>query len=107
MARYLIKARYASEGAQGLLSGGGTARRTAVDTLITSLGGRVESFDFAFGEHDLYVVCELPGNAAAAAVALTVNATGLVQLQTVPLLTAEEVDEASRLQGTYTPPGRS
>jgi uncharacterized protein with GYD domain len=107
MARYLLKARYASEGAQGVLRAGGTARRTAVEELLTGLGGRLESFDFAFGEDDLYVVCELPGNSAAAAVALTVNAAGLVQVQTVVLLTPEEVDEASRQQVAYTPPGRS
>jgi uncharacterized protein with GYD domain len=106
MARYLLKARYASEGAQGVLRRGGTARREAVEALVTGLGGRLESFDFAFGEEDLYVVCDLPDNSAAAAVALTVNATGAVHVQTVVLLTAEEVDAASGQQVQYTAPGQ-
>ena len=77
MPRYLFIAAYASEGAKGVLSKGGTARRSAIEKSVTELGGRLETFDFAFGGDDVYTIAELPDNAAAAAMALTVNADGL------------------------------
>lgn len=41
----------------------------------------------------------------AAAVSLTVNASGVVSLQTVELLTPEQVDEASKKSVDYRLPG--
>ena len=67
MARYLFQGTYSREGAQGLLRDGGTKRRTAVESLITSLGGRLEAFYYGFGETDLYLIVELPDHVAAAA----------------------------------------
>jgi|ERR1035437_8374902 hypothetical protein len=64
MARYLFIARYASDGIGGIVSAGRTARRTAIETMAASVGGRVESFDFAFGGDDLYTVLQLPDNKA-------------------------------------------
>ena len=66
MARYLFQGTYSREGAQGLLRDGGTKRRAAVESLITSLGGRLEAFYYGFGETDLYMIVELPDHAAAA-----------------------------------------
>lgn len=105
MSRYMIIANYASEGAKGLVQTGGTDRRTAIDKLASDLGGHLESFDFAFGEDDAFVTVELPDNKAAAAVALAVNATGLVKVRTVVLLTPEEIDSASQQNINYRPPG--
>src|SRR5919106_5967863 len=36
------------------------------------VGGRLESFDFAFGSDDVFVIADLPDNVTAAAVGLTV-----------------------------------
>ena len=104
MARYLFVARYASDGIKGIVSAGGTARRTAVETMAASVGGRVESFDFAFGGDDVYIVLELPDNKAAAAVALAANSSGQVSLRTVVLVTPEEIDAAANQTVNYTPP---
>jgi uncharacterized protein with GYD domain len=104
MSRYLFIARYASDGIKGIVKSGGTARRTAVETMASSLGGRVESFDFAFGGDDAYIVVELPDNKTAAAVALAVNSTGAVSVSTVVLLTPAEMDAAASQTVTYTPP---
>lgn len=41
----------------------------------------------------------------ATAVSLTVNASGVVALQTVELLTPDQVDEASKKSVGYRPPG--
>ena len=106
MAKYLLKVRYTSEGIGGVLRDGGSARLAAAEQVAKDVGGSVESFHFAFGDVDAYVVCDFPDNAAAAALAMTVSASGRVSITTVPLLTVEEVDAvASGAKPTYTPPG--
>lgn len=105
MARYMFIARYASTGAKGVVTGGGSARRSAVEEMAAGLGGRIETFDFAFGEDDAYIITELPDNKAAAAVALAVNSTGHASVRTVVLMTPEEVDAAATQTINYTPPG--
>jgi uncharacterized protein with GYD domain len=105
MPRYLFIAAYASEGAKGLLSKGGTARRSAIEKSVSELGGRLEAFDFAFGGDDVYATAELPDHAAAAALALTVNADGRTRVKTVVLLTPEEVDTAAQRTVSYVAPG--
>jgi uncharacterized protein with GYD domain len=106
MAKYLLKVRYTSEGIGGVMSAGGSARRAAADSVASAVGGSVESFYFAFGEVDAYVVCDLPDNAAAARLAMTVSASGRVSITTVPLLTVDDVDAiAASGKPDYTPPG--
>jgi uncharacterized protein with GYD domain len=105
MPRYLFAASYTPQGVAGIKSSGGSARRDVIARLAQGMGGRLETFDFAFGGHDVYTVCELPDNAAAAAVAMAVNASGAVALTTTVLLTPEEVDDAAKRSVDYTPPG--
>ena len=106
MPKYLVMASYTAEGVRGLLKDGGTKRRQAAEAALKSVGGRVESFYFAFGEHDAYVVVDAPDNAALAAASLAINATGAVQTRTVVLLTPEEIDQATKKSAAYQPPGR-
>jgi uncharacterized protein with GYD domain len=105
MPKYLIEASYPPEGVKGVQSGGGSAREAAVSKLAEGLGGKLESFYFAFGDSDAYVTVELPDNEAAAAVALTVNASGGASVKTTVLLAPEEVDKAAERSVNYTPPG--
>ena len=105
MPRYLFQGSYSREGARGLLREGGTRRREAVETLVQSLGGRLEGFHYAFGETDLFVIVELPGPVAAAAAALIVAASGSGHWRTTVLLSAEEMDAATRTGGGYRAPG--
>jgi uncharacterized protein with GYD domain len=105
MSKYLIEASYLSDGIKGLLKEGGTRRREAVDELFNSLGGKVESLYFAFGEQDVFIIGELPDNASAAALVLKVNAAGLSKCKTTVLLTAQEVDQAVKKTSVYRPPG--
>jgi uncharacterized protein with GYD domain len=104
----LVKATYSPEGARGVISGGGgTARVEAIRDLLESVGGSVESFYFAFGGSDAYVTVDAPDNVAVASLAMTIGASGSVtSLETVVLLTADEIDEASRRTPHYRPPGR-
>src|SRR5690349_11090281 len=105
MPRYLLVGSYSPQGAKGVLSGGGSARRTAVEKLVSDVGGRVETFDFAFGSDDIYTIVDLPDAKTATAVALTVNASGAVNLRTTVLMTPEEVDAAGQVRLDYQPPG--
>ncbi|MFI7630758.1 GYD domain-containing protein [Microbispora rosea] len=84
-----------------MLREGGTARRQVVDRIADSLGGRVEQMYFAFGETDVYVVADLPSNAACAAWGFTASASGGLRTKIVVLLTPEEIDEAVKQQVQY------
>ena len=107
MPKYLLKVRYTGEGLEGVMSAGGSARRSVAEDLAKSVGGTVESFHFAFGDDDAFVICDLPDNKAAATVAMTVSASGRVAVSTVPLITVDEVDAiASGPKPEYSPPGR-
>jgi uncharacterized protein with GYD domain len=106
MPKFLIQANYKPEGVKGVLKEGGTGRRKAVEQMTTAFGGKVEAFYFAFGEKDVFVIVDAPDNVTAAAVALAVNASGLVSTTTTPLLTAEEVDQAAKKSVTYRAPGQ-
>jgi uncharacterized protein with GYD domain len=105
MAKFLWKASYSTDGLKGLLDEGGTGRRAAIEKLVGSLKGKVEAFYYALGDDDVVVIVDLPDNTTAAAISLVVNATGAVQLKTVPLLTPEEMDEAAKRSVDYRPPG--
>ena len=105
MPKYLIEASYTLDGVKGVQAAGGSARRDAVAEVAESVGGQLESFYFAFGDHDVYAVVDLPDNESAAAVALTVNAAGGATVRTVVLLSPEEVDAAAQRSVEYRPPG--
>lgn len=76
MPKFLIKASYTTEGAKGLLKEGGTSRRAAVVKPTSGL-----------------------------ALSLAVNASGAVRLSTIPLITPEEIDAASKKSVAYRAPG--
>jgi uncharacterized protein with GYD domain len=105
MAKFLITASYTVEGVKGVQSKGGSARRDAVKETLEGLGGSLETFYFGFGEHDAYVIADLPNNEAAAAVALAVGSAGGAAVSTVVLLTPEEVDTAAEQSVNYRAPG--
>ena len=105
MPKYLFQASYTVEGLKGLLKEGGSSRRDAVANMAEGLGATLESFYYAFGETDVYLIGEAPDNATAAAIAMAVNASGAVKVNTVVLMTPEEVDEATEKTVSYRPPG--
>jgi uncharacterized protein with GYD domain len=105
MAKYMIKASYTADGTKALLKEGGSSRRATVQKMVGGLGGKVEAFYYAFGEADVYVIVDIPDAITAAAVSLAVNASGTVQLSTIPLLTPEEIDAACKKSVAYRAPG--
>lgn len=106
MPKYLVQGSYKPEGVKGLIKDGGSTREAQVGTAIRALGGSVESFYFALGSSDVFVVVDLPDHVRATAISLAVNATGAVEISTTVLLTAEEMDQAAKLSVNYNPPGR-
>ena len=106
MSKYLIKASYSPEGMKGVMARGGSARVDAIEKLVAGVGGSMESFHFAFGSDDVYIVVDAPSHEAMAAVAGTVTSTGVLSsYETVVLLTADQIDAAANLTVDYTPPG--
>ena len=105
MPKYLVEARYTSDGIKGVLAKGGTARREAVEKMLADVGGTVESFHFAFGDRDALVIVDVPDNVTAAAIGMMVGASGLTSCSTTVLLTPEEIDRAAQVKATYRPPG--
>ncbi len=105
MSKFLIRASYTTEGTKGVLKEGGTSRRAAVEKALAGVGGKVDSFYFAFGDADAYVICDVPDTASAIAISLTVNASGFANVSTIPLITAEEVDAAVKKSINYRAPG--
>lgn len=105
MPKFLIKATYTSDGARGLLKEGGTKRRAAVQKIIEASGGKLDAFYYAYGDDDAIILADLPDATTGLAISLTVNASGAVRLSTVPLITPEEVDAASKKSVKYKAPG--
>ena len=105
MAKYLVIASYTSEGMKGVISKGGSAREDAVAKMVADIGGTMESFYFAFGDDDAYVIVDLPDNTQAAALGMAVGASGSASCKTIVLLTPAEVDQAAQTKINYRPPG--
>ena len=106
MAKYLLKASYSADGLKGVMKKGGTSRVKAVERAVAGVGGSLESFYFAFGRDDVYVIVDLPDNTAAMAVAAAVASSGaLDRYETVVLMSPSDVDTSMKVAVDYTPPG--
>lgn len=105
MPKFLIQATYTSEGTRGLLEEGASGRRAAVDHVVTGLGGTVEAMYFAFGADDIVLIVDFPDPVSMAAVSLAVKASGTLSTRATPLLTLDELDEATRRQVAFRAPG--
>ncbi len=85
-------------------------RATAVRKLAESVGGKLESFFWSFGEDDFLVIADAPDDVTATAISVAVAGSGTLRnLRTVKLITTEEarkvLEKAKTAQRAYTPPG--
>ena len=106
MAKYLLQVSYTAEGAKGVLKDGGTKRRAAAQAVVKSLGGKLETFYFAFGDTDAFAIADLPDAASAAAASLALAGSGAVTSKMTVLLTPDEIDAAVKKSPKYVAPGR-
>ena len=104
MPKFLVETKYTLEGIRGVRAQGGSARAAAAKAVVEELGGTLESFHFAFGSSDVYLIADMPDNAAAGTHHDTDRGGGATTRTTV-LLTPEEMDAAAKMQSTYKPPG--
>ncbi len=109
MAHYLVQGSYVPASIKAMVEKS-EDRSNAVRALMQSVGGTLHHMFFSLGDSDFYILCELPDNVAAAAIAMAVGAAGsLSSYRTTALLTpAEAVQAMSKAKGiTYTPPGKT
>jgi len=105
MAKYLFKVSFSVEGLRGVMKEGAANRAAFIGKLYENAGGQLESFNFAFGDTDLYSIGELPDDASAAAIAMAVASSGVGSIETVKLLTPDQVDAARGIDTGYRAPG--
>ena len=105
MPHYLFRASYSTQGIQGVMREGPTARVKAIETLATSAGGKLLAAYWAFGDDDFVMILELPDNAAAMSISAHVAAAGVASVTTTVLLTAAEAEAAMNRSVTYRVPG--
>ena len=106
MAKFFVQAKLTDEGLKGTLKEGGSKRKEAVKQAVTSLGGTLEAFYYAFGDHDVIGIADMPDNVSAATFSLMVTAGGGATVNTTVLLTPEEVDKIAKKSMDYRPPGK-
>ncbi|MBI2192077.1 MAG: GYD domain-containing protein [Planctomycetes bacterium] len=108
MPRYMIQASYTGESWKAQVA----RPRSLTDRLepvLKKLGGRLEAAYYTFGEYDVLLILEMPGNVEAAAFALVGAAGGaLASIRTTPLLSVAEglgaLKAAGRAKASYRPP---
>jgi uncharacterized protein with GYD domain len=106
MPNYMIEACYSGAAAKAFIANPQN-RADAIRKSCESLGGALRALYFTFGEYDVALIVDLPDTKAAAALALTVSASGAVsRYKTTVLLTPEEAMDAMRRAGdiSYAPP---
>lgn len=105
MSKFLLRANYTQSGVGGLLKEGGSKRREALQATIEGVGGTLESFYYALGDTDLFLIADLPDKETATAVSLIVKAAGVLEISVTQLLEPEAIDAASQKSVPYRVPG--
>ena len=108
MPPYLVQVSYTAEAWAAQLANP-QDRREVVRPLFEQLGGSITAAYYALGPYDVVLIAELPDTHSAAALAVTLRASGMVAaLQTTPLLPVEEgiaaLRQARAAASTYVPP---
>jgi uncharacterized protein with GYD domain len=105
MSKYLFYGFYTPEGLKGLMKEGGSKRIEAAKQALGSVGGSLEAFYFSNGEHDFYIIVNLPDHVSSTAITLAGNISGTFSIRAVALLTPEEMDEVVKMKIDFRPPG--
>ena len=92
MAKYLFQVSYTAQGAKGLLWGGGSKRRAAAEQAAKSVRGKFESFYFALGDADAFVIADVPDHDQCLGDLAGSGRLGGADCMTIIVMTPEEVD---------------
>ncbi len=94
MPHYLLQVSYTPD-AWAALMRQPQDRAETIRPLIERVGGKLDAFYFAFGEHDVVLLAEIPDNVTTAALAIAVASAGAVSaFHTTVLLTSAEAKQA-------------
>jgi uncharacterized protein with GYD domain len=107
MATYMVQAAYTSTAWSKLVQRPEN-RMEALRPVIEKLGGQLLGWYYTWGDYDVVVLFEVPGNVNAAAASMAIAAGGAVkEIKTTPLMSPEDGFDAMLLaQGAgYRPPG--
>ena len=103
--RSIFLACYEPHAIKGLISG--SDRKAAVNALLNSVGGKLESMMFTRGEFDVAVICELPNESTRVGLGMAIKASGafsrvisLDELEMEPIIAA-----AQKAAKVYEPAG--
>ena len=108
MGRYLIQASYSQQGIAGLVASP-EDRSGMLKSLMESVGGKVISLDYCFGEFDVVLIMEAPDDIAMASLSMAVGASGAVtNLRTTVLIPIADGFAAAQKANsvTYRQPGQ-
>jgi len=108
MPYYMLHGRYSSSAIKAMVSNP-QDREASAKKLAESLGAKLHSFFFTFGQDDFVAIIEAPDDATAAALSMTVGASGgFSGGATTKLMTAKEAMSAMTAAGkaakSYKPP---
>ncbi len=106
MPKYLYQGSYTDKGLQELMKDGGSKRVEITKKAIESLGGNMETYYFALGGKDFFIIIEAPNNVNAITGSLIANASGTVEVSITALVSPEEVDLAVKPTMDWSPPGK-
>jgi uncharacterized protein with GYD domain len=105
---YLYELSYTPESIAAQMKNPQDRLETAGRPAIQAVGGRLLGGGFAFGEHDVVILCEAPDDESMAAVAMSIAAGGAVKhAKTTKLMTGEQwvsaLKKATTVSGVYKP----
>ena len=72
--RTIFLACYAPHAVKGLIAG--SDRKAAIEALLNSVGGKLESMMLTRGEFDVAVICEMPDQSAGMGLTMAIHASG-------------------------------
>jgi len=103
--RIIFLACYSPDAMKGLIEG--SDRKTAVEALLGSVGGELESLMFTRGEFDIAVVAEMPDRDTGMGLTMAIGASGaFTKISILEELDMEAVLPAARIAAKiYKPAG--
>ncbi len=108
MPRYMIHASYTAEAIAAFVSKP-QDRTPGIRALVEKMGGKLDSFEYTLGEHDVMATYTAPDDITSAAISLAVTSAGhLKSFETTKLLSPQEFTQAMQKAGgaNYQAPSR-
>lgn len=105
---YMFTARYNADSIRSMINSP-SDREAAARQIAESLGGKLHDFYFAFGRDDVVAIAEAPDDESAAALSMTIGASGgFSGGATTKLMTSDQAMKAMKKAGSakYAPPNK-